>query len=337
MSGPARSGWTAGRAARGLVPVIAVAGIGASAFFLLRDDLRADAEQPYAAELAPLEAASSERTLYREEAVIDLPLEEPRGIAVGADGRLYVAGDRRLLAYGPDGALVREAPLEAAPRCLAVDGAGGLFVGFQDHLEVYHGTLERSAVWTYLGERALITSVSAGREAVYVADAGNRAVLRFTPSGRLTRRFTGADRSGFLLPSPYFDVAVRDGGPGSKERVWVVNTGRHRLECYDPDGRRTASWGRPSTTVEGFCGCCNPVHIALLADGSFATAEKGLARVKIHDPDGLFVGVAAGPEQLGTSSPGLDLAVDGRDRLYVLDPAGRRVVVLGRRSQEAGE
>jgi len=334
---PAPHGRTANRAALWLVPVIALAGIGASAYFLLRDDLRADAEQPYIDDLEPLQAASSQHTLYRQEAVIPLALEEPRGIAVSPNGRLYVVGDRRLLIYGPNRTLLRGTRLEAAARCLAVDEAGNLFVGFQDHLEVYNGNLDRSAVWTYLGEKALITSVSAGRDAVYVADAGNRAVLRFTPSGRLTRRFTGADRSGFLLPSPYFDLAVQAPGPDGRERVWVVNAGRHRLECYEPGGSRITSWGRPSTAVEGFCGCCNPVHIALLADGSFATAEKGLARVKIYGPTGGFLGVAAGPRQLATSSPGLDLAVDADDRVYVLDPGGRCVHVLERRLEEAEE
>lgn len=84
--------------------------------------------------------------------------------------------------------------------------------------------------------------------------------------------------------------------------------------------------------MEGFCGCCNPVNFAILADGSFVTCEKGIARVKIYAPDGSFVGVVAGPQQLvadGASrvcetvaqcqAGGFDVAADNQGKVYVLD------------------
>jgi hypothetical protein len=85
-------------------------------------------------------------------------------------------------------------------------------------------------------------------------------------------------------------------------------------------------------TLEGFMPCCNPVNFAVLPEGAFVTAEKGVTRVKIYNSDGGFVGVVAGPDQLlesGTArvcevpalcqAGGFDVAVDSAGRIYVLD------------------
>ena len=77
--------------------------------------------------------------------------------------------------------------------------------------------------------------------------------------------------------------------------------------------------------IDGFSGCCNPSHIALLADGAFVTAEKGLPRVKIHNIDGSLRCVVATPDQFEEGVTGLDVAVDAEGRIHVLDPS-RNVV-----------
>ena len=84
--------------------------------------------------------------------------------------------------------------------------------------------------------------------------------------------------------------------------------------------------------LEGFTGCCNPVNFAILGDESFVTCEKGLVRIKVYDPEGEFVGVVAGPEQLARGweanicdvpaecqSGGFDIAVGNNDEVLVLD------------------
>ncbi|MHC4574448.1 MAG: NHL repeat-containing protein [Planctomycetota bacterium] len=123
----------------------------------------------------------------------------------------------------------------------------------------------------------------------------------------------------------------------------MVNPGRLRIEAYTFDGDLEFWWGEFSSGIEGFTGCCNPVNFAILADGSFVTCEKGLVRVKVYGPDGTFVGVVAGPEQLvegGTArtcyfpaqcqAGGFDVAVDSTGRVLVLDTMKNVVRIFSR-------
>jgi len=275
--------------------------------------------------------------LYEEAAEpITTALESARAIAVGPGGRVYVAGDEviRVFDEGPNSnfSFFGEIKLTCASRCLTVADDGNFYIGMKDHVEVLDGRSNRLAAWQNLGDDAVLTSIAVSKNNVFVADAGNRIVHRFDTTGKLINRIGAkdADRNipGFIIPSPHFDLAVaRDG------LLRVVNPGRHRIEAYTFDGDLEFSWGRFSNTdVKGFCGCCNPVNFAILQDETFVTCEKGLIRVKIYDPEGAFVGVVAGPEQLveeGASricettaecqSSSFDVAVDTNGRIFVLD------------------
>ena len=80
--------------------------------------------------------------------------------------------------------------------------------------------------------------------------------------------------------------------------------------------------------IEGFCGCCNPSHFAILEDGSFVTSEKGIPRVKIYDRLGRLASVVAGSDRFDEGTVGLDLALDSAQRILVLDPARRAVRIF---------
>ena len=183
------------------------------------------------------------------------------------------------------------------------------------------------AIWEVINERAVITSIATTDEFVFAADAGNKIVYQYDLNGQLIKEIgkkdtlTGAP--GFIIPSPYFDLLI-----GTQGKLWVVNPGRHAFENYDFDGNLISSWDRTSMQLEGFCGCCNPSNIALLSDGSYVTSEKGLERIKIHSPNGDFKTVVAGPESFEEGTKGLDLAVDSKDRIYVLDPIKKLIRIF---------
>ncbi|MEN8126482.1 MAG: hypothetical protein ABFR90_01620 [Planctomycetota bacterium] len=262
---------------------------------------------------------------------IQTDFEQARAIAIGADGKIYIVGDEKIAIYTPGTSVPMETELGAEPTCLAVDMDGtivtcvGNFIIFMNSMGV------ETARWNIPADNAILTSIAMDDKNLFIADAVNKIVWHLDRQGNVLGKIGQKDPDrnipGIVVPSPYFDIAMYPDG-----LLRVVNPGRHWIEAYTVDGDREWYWGSTGVGIESFSGCCNPVAIAILPDGGFVTAEKGLVRVKVYDADGEFVGVVAGPDQLGWVDPlrvcktpedcktkGFDVAVDKAGRIYVLD------------------
>jgi len=249
-------------------------------------------------------------------------------IAVDSSDRIYVAGDKSIKIFSSGDGILSEIKLTDLPRCLTVAGDGTVYVGMKDRMEVYDSRGTLKSRWGSPGEDAILTSVAVSGNDVFVADAGERVVLRYDSSGRLVSRI-----GDFVVPSPYFDVAVAPDGS-----LRVANTGLHRIETYAFDGSLKSYWGEASTDIKGFSGCCNPANFAILSDGRFVTCEKGLPRVKVYSKMGVFESVVAGAdlltksegtcEQSDCQTGGFDVAADSQGRILVLDTVEKTVRVF---------
>ena len=320
-----------------VIPVLLALG-GAAVYFMARS--RVAAQKPsglpeeYDYAIEKLQIVDPSQIGYEEAATIEVTLTTPRGLAVGRDDRVYVAGDQKLVVFGSDGARLSEAALGGAPRALTAAADGTLYVAMRDHIEVCSPAGERQARWEGLGAKALLTSVAVAEKDVFAADAGNRVVVRYDTAGKLLGRIGRKDPKrnipGILVPSPYFDVAV-----GHEGLLWVANPGRRRIELYTFDGDLEVWWGKAGIALERFSGCCNPSHFALLPDRGVVTSEKGLVRVKVHDGDGTFrTVVGAAPDAFDEGAVGLDVATDSKGRILVLDPGARRVRIFTRKASD---
>jgi hypothetical protein len=227
---------------------------------------------------------------------------------------------------------------------MAVAADGTIYVGLKDRVEVYDPKGKCLAKWEPLSSRPYVTGIAVGARDVFVADAGNRVVLRCDLGGKLVRRIAEKDPErhipGLVLPSPFLDVEIAPDG-----LLRVNNPGRHRVEAYTFDGDLELSWGKPSNAIAGFCGCCNPINLSLLPDNRIITFEKGLPRVKVYEPDGTLECVVAGPELFGDTAKvesimqaddfrygGLDGVVDTRGQVHVLDRVTGMVHILRRKA-----
>jgi sugar lactone lactonase YvrE len=217
---------------------------------------------------------------------------------------------------------------------------GTLYVSLRTHVEVFDASGNRRAVWEAPQARAWLSGLLATADTVYAADSGNRVVWRCDRSGRVISRLGEKDPArgipGLVLPSPHLVVVGHPDG-----RLRLNNAGRHLVETYTPEGERVSAWGKPGMGIAAFCGCCNPIALAVLPDGRIVTAEKGLPRVKVYQPDGrldcVVAGVESFPENLratrgesrnDTLNLSLDVVADPRGRICILDPVSATVRVM---------
>jgi DNA-binding beta-propeller fold protein YncE len=337
-----------GRIGGGIVVALVLAALAAAVVAILRFDTTGKTgsglSEAYVYDLTQLAKVDPNLILYAEAGpAIRTGFKQSRAIALDSAGRVCVAGDRAIRVFDVSGSVERTIELAGEPQCFTVLDDGAIYVGMRDHVEVLDAQGKVTASWEPLGDEAVLTSIARHGDAVFVADAGHRIVLHYDSAGTLVGHIGEKDPDreipGFFVPSPHFDLAVsRDG------LLRVADPGRNRIDTFTQDGNLEFWWGERSNGIRGFCGCCNPVSVALLPDGGFVTAEKGLVRVKVYNSDGGFVGVVAGPDQFASGrqikiydSPeegqerGLDLAAGIDGRIYVLDPADNTVKVFGKK------
>jgi len=256
------------------------------------------------------------------------------GMAVDAGDRIWIASIGAVKGFGKTGTLERELSVAGKVSCLEDGPDHRLYVGYGDHVEVLGPEGKVEMRWESPAPKAVLTSISAGSKDVFVADAGNRVVWRYDLAGKLIgsigKKESGRNFHRFVVPSPFFDVQV-----GHEGLVWVVNPGEHLVEAFTLDGEKETGWGETSTAVQGFCGCCNPVHFAFLPDGRVVTSEKVIPRVKVYSSQGKFECIVAGPESFprhfnnpSAKLAGLGVATDSQGRVVVADTLTGEVLIF---------
>ncbi len=282
-------------------------------------------------------ASAAPGLAFKEAQRIPVDVDNPSALALDAKGALYVAGENAIVKLDAGGKESARFDVKGRPGCIAATPEGTLLAGIRNRIHVIDAKGATVATWDDLGERAYLTSIVADESNVYAADAGNRIVLRFDHKGvalgRIGKRDHERNIPGLVVPSPYFDVALDPMG-----ELWVVNPGKHGLENYRSNGDLVSSWYRSGMDVASFCGCCNPIHIAFRSNSSVVTAEKGLSRVKVYGPDTTLLGVVLAPEHpeplsdeamfCNVEPPIMDIAVDAKDRILVLDKSQKAVLVF---------
>jgi len=317
---------------KGLGTAAGVTLVGIAGISLLKEEDGRNKENPFKYNIDNFKKIDKSFLTYKEEIPIKIDSTLYFSITIDKEDRLYVSVDKKILVFDAQKNLISSFAIDESAYCLESDKNGDLYLGMADHVEVFDESGKRKANWESLGSEAIITSIAATEDYVYVADAGNLVVWKYDNQGNriaeIGRKNEKKDIPGFIIPSPYFDVEIDSDG-----LLWVANTGRHSLENYSKDGGFRSKWGEPSMAVEGFAGCCNPSHFTMLEDGSFVTAEKGIARIKVYNRLGNLQAVVAGPDEFIEGTVDLDLAIDSKQRIFALDNKKKAIRIFSKKEE----
>jgi hypothetical protein len=296
---------------------------------------------PFAYDVSRFATTDPQLIHYHEVGRIGGMHPEPRRIAIGPEDRLYIANRNGVDVFDRSGKPQQSVKTGEPARCVAVSGDGVIYVGLKSQIEVFDSQGRHVTGWEIPSKKSWLSGLAVGENDLLAADSANRVVWRYDRSGKLAGRIGEKNKErqipGLIVPSPYLDVALgRDG------LIRVNNPGRHCVEMYTLSGDLELSWGKPSAAIAGFCGCCNPIGLALLPDGSCITCEKGLPRVKVYSPERNLDCVVAGPESFSENAKahdlsdcsvgGLDAAVDSQARIYILDLITSDIRIMARKA-----
>jgi len=274
----------------------------------------------------------------------------PKGIAVGADGTLYVIdapNDRiqvldrdanPVATWGERGNGPGQFRFQDGP-CffgdLAVGLEGNLYVTdpLNGRVQVFAPDGTVLAIWGEPGEEEGqfaspqgIAVDAAGR--VYVTDTGKRQLQVFTRDGRFLVAWTPpAD-----LVGPFWDLA--DVVVDAAGIVSVTDYANDQVYRFDPAETALLAPARPIAHRFGETGThlgqlTDPRGVAIDAQGNLYIAESGGHRIQVFAPDGTPLGtvgsVGLGPGQFIAPT---DLTVSPDGLLYVADEGTSRVQVF---------
>ncbi|MGD9201503.1 MAG: hypothetical protein PVI26_08080 [Chitinispirillia bacterium] len=264
---------------------------------------------------------------YTEQSPIKLNIENPAAITFDNLDRLYIAVSHKVIRRDSSASSETIISTDEPIHCIYFDENNTLYAGFKDRLTVYDKSGTGKLSWPTNEKKSHITSIARSKNIIFIADAGMRIVWSIDTTGKYLRKIGEKDPSknipGFIVPNPHMDMVIgRDGS------LWVVNPGRHRIENFRPNGDLISFWGKYGVDIKGFCGCCNPVHLALLPDGSFVTSEKGLTRVKVYSPSGILRSVVAEPIIFHPRASGLDIAVNSYGKIYLLESYEKKIRIF---------
>jgi hypothetical protein len=245
-----------------------------------------------------------------------------KAVTSTSDGIVYAGGESFIVCYDSELKELWQIETPARITALAVYG-DTVFATSEELIYLISTDGEIISEWGPYEANCLITSASANKEYLAVADAGNKIVFIIQKDGEV-HSMIGHFGDKLLIPSPYFDVYLTD-----DNKLYMAHTGKFRIETWTTDGVYVSSFGEPGSAPGYFCGCCNPAHFTAVPQG-FITAEKGINRIKILGPIGGFIEYVSSVNEFVASAP-LDVTSPDGKIIYGAHPADSKLYVFERK------
>ena len=287
------------------------------AFLVARAQQSRPLSQPF--DSSALRAIDPALISHHQIAEWSIGLDDPRAMVIAGDGTVLVLGPDAVVGIDGTGAQRLRWSIPVAATALAARDERMLIAeGGRIHAVTADGALD---LVVDLGSDSHVTALDLIDGDLVVADARRRQVLRLDSEGALVNTIPPIEGHHYLVPD--MTMALH----GHAGVVHVVNPGRLRIESYDLAGNQVNRTGAAGSRIEDFVGCHNPIAL-FVGDQGFITGEKGVARVKILDPDGRLLGVVATPGDFANPKAVRAVAQDAHGRVLVLDGHRRTVRVF---------
>jgi len=231
-------------------------------------------------------------------------VNNPRGLDIGPDGKIYVADSRnhRIQVFSADGSL--ENVWGTFANVLEEDAPGGTFNEPWDVAVADDGS-------------------------VYVADTFNHRIQKFDSSGRFIKMWgvfaQGQDPESFWGPR---GIAI-----DSKGNILITDTGNKRVVVFDSDLNFITQFGGGGFEAGQFD---EPVGITVDNDNNVIVADTWNRRIQVFQVD--ETGIVYSPVNSfdidGWFGQGIDnkpyLTTDENNNIYVSDPESGRILIFAK-------
>ncbi|NJL05674.1 MAG: hypothetical protein HC911_12380 [Chloroflexaceae bacterium] len=254
-------------------------------------------------------------------------LNSPQGLAVAADGTLYIADttNHRIRRVTPDGMITT-----VAGGGVALDG---------------DSTRAATSVRLTMPTNVLL----APDGSLYIADTGNHRIRRIAPDGTLsTLAGSGTSSGGYSGDGGAADTARLNSPNGlalhPDGSVYIADTGNHRIRRIAPDGTISTVAGNGSAGATGDSELATtarlngPQGIALALDGTLYIADSNNHRIRVVSPDGIIRTLAGNGSAGSIGDGGLardaqlnmptQLVLDQAGTLYLADTSNQRIRMI---------
>ncbi|HEX8598113.1 MAG TPA: DUF2298 domain-containing protein [Chloroflexia bacterium] len=235
----------------------------------------------------------------------------PGGLAVDADGNIYVADtwNHRIQKFDSDGHLVT---------------AWGSFISLAD--PALADAPDKDS--RFYGPRGVAIGPDGN---VYVTDTGNKRVLIFTPDGEFVRKIDSGMSPTRVAPDYAFNQPGELNEPigiavDAQGNVYVADANNRRIQKFDAAGQPVAQWPVPAPNWDP--GPYLEPFLAIDTAGNlYATAPTGKAVLKF-DSNGQVIATKNAKGAITLNLP-TGLAIGPAGNVYVVDTVGNSVVDLG--------
>jgi uncharacterized protein (TIGR03663 family) len=271
--------------------------------------------------------------------------QSPRGVAVAADGSLYVADsmNNRIQHLSPSGQVLKVWGTYASistgaapggtfsePWGVAVGPDGSVYVAdtWNHRIQKFTADGEFVTMWgvfgqgdtpdAFYGPRGIAVDA---KGQVFVADTGNKRIVVFGPNGESITQFGSAGMDSGQLDEP---VAVALDGAGN---VYVTDTWNQRVQVFAPDASGMFYSSSAEWPVNGWNGQSveNKPFIARDATGNVSVTDPEGCRVITFSPNGQPLKVWDGCSANAFLLPS-GISSDGNGGVWVTDSGNGTLV-----------